>query len=107
MSSIRRLMHMLVVVACAGLALGAGSAVADPPGRVARLAYIQGPVSFAPAGEDEWVVAEINRPLIAGDRVYTDAGARTELQIGSSAIRLGASTSANLLNMDDRIAQVQ
>jgi hypothetical protein len=107
MSSIRTLMRMLVVLACTGLALGSGSAAADPPARVARLAYIQGPVSFAPAGEDEWVVAEINRPLIAGDRLYTDAGARTELQIGASAIRLGASTSATLLNMDDRIAQLQ
>jgi hypothetical protein len=57
MSSLRKLMHMLVVLACAGLALGAGSAAADPPARVARLAYIQGPVSFAPAGEDEWVFA--------------------------------------------------
>src|SRR5215468_430654 len=107
MSSLRKLMYMLVVLACGGLALGAGSAMADPPARVARLAYVQGPVSFAPSGEDEWVVAEINRPLIAGDRLYTDAGARTELQIGSSAIRLGASTSATLLNMDDRIAQLQ
>jgi hypothetical protein len=107
MSSIRKLMHMLAVLACAGLALGVGNAVADPPARVARLAYIQGPVSFAPAGEDEWVVAEANRPLIAGDRLYTDAGARTELQIGSAAIRLGASTSATLLNMDDQIAQLQ
>ena len=107
MSSIRKLMRVLVVLACAGLVLGAESAVADPPARVARLAYIQGPVSFAPAGEDDWVVAEINRPLIAGDRLYTDVGARTELQIGSSAIRLGASTSATLLNMDDQIAQLQ
>ena len=107
MSSIRKLMRVLVVLTCAGLAFGAGSAVADPPARVARLAYIQGPVSFAPAGEDEWVVAEANRPLIAGDRLYTDAGARTELQIGSAAVRLGASTSATVLNMDDQIAQFQ
>jgi len=36
----------------------------DPPSRVARLAYIRGTVSFVPAGENEWVEAQINRPLI-------------------------------------------
>ena len=29
----------------------------DPPGRVGRLNYIQGSVSFRPAGEDDWVTA--------------------------------------------------
>ena len=34
----------------------------DPPGRVARLGYMQGSVSFQPAGESEWVEAVANRP---------------------------------------------
>jgi hypothetical protein len=54
----------------------AGWASADPPARVARLGYISGAVSFSPAGEDNWVEARINRPLIAGDRLWVDAGAR-------------------------------
>ncbi len=85
----------------------AGVASADPPTRVARLSYISGAVSFAPAGENEWVQATINRPLITGDRVWVDAGARAELQIGSAAIRMSGSTSVTLLNLDDRILQVQ
>ena len=32
----------------------------DPPGRVARLNYMQGSVSFRPAGEDDWVTAVPN-----------------------------------------------
>src|ERR1700719_4469972 len=107
MLSIRKLMRTLLVLVCAELALVAGNAVADPPTRVARLAYMQGPVSFAPAGEDEWVVATPNRPLVTGDRIWSDAAARTELQIGSAAIRFGASTSATVLNLDDRIAQFE
>src|SRR6476660_7462849 len=105
MPSIRNLMRTVLVVACAQLAIFAGAAIADPPARVARLAYVQGPVSFAPAGEDEWVVATPNRPLVPGDRVWSDAAARTEFQVGSAVLRLGASTSATVLNLDDRIAQ--
>jgi hypothetical protein len=82
-------------------------AAADPPARVARLANIGGAVSFSPAGEDEWTYATPNRPLITGDRVWADAGARAELQIGSLALRLGSQTSVTILNLDDRVAQFQ
>jgi hypothetical protein len=85
----------------------AGMASADPPTRVARLGYITGAVSFSPAGENEWLLAAVNRPLITGDRLWVDARARAELQIGSAVIRMGASTSVTLLNLEDRVAQVQ
>ncbi len=84
-----------------------GVANADPPARVARLGYVNGPVSFSPAGDDDWVQAGLNRPLVTGDRLWADAGARTELQMGSAAIRLSAMTSVTLLNLDDRIVQLQ
>ncbi len=87
--------------------LFAGAASADPPGRVARLGYISGAVSFSPAGDDNWVQAPLNRPLITGDRLWVDNGARAELQIGSTIFRLGAATSVTLLNLDDRVAQLQ
>ena len=82
------------------------ASMADPPARVARLSFFSGPVSFSPAGEDEWVLATPNRPLITGDRLWSDAGGRAELQAGNVAIRLGASTSVNVLNLDDRNAQI-
>jgi hypothetical protein len=81
--------------------------VADPPSRVARLSVIQGAVSFVPSGENDWVPAEINRPLISGDKLWTDNGARAELQIGSSAIRVDAQTSFNFLDLDDNMAQIE
>ena len=85
----------------------AGWASADPPERVARLGYISGAVSFSPAGEDDWVEAGINRPLITGDRLWVDDGARAELQIGSAVFYMGGGTSVTLLNLDDRVAQLQ
>src|SRR5665647_680473 len=85
----------------------AALACADPSGRVARLAYTSGAVSFSPAGEDVWVQATRNRPLITGDHLWADVDARAELQIGSAAIHLDGSTSATLLNLDDSVAQVQ
>jgi uncharacterized protein DUF6600/FecR-like protein len=85
----------------------AGWATADPPSRVARLGYMTGAVSWSPAGENDWVLATMNRPLITGDRLWVDARARAELQVGSAVIRMSGSTSVTLLNLEDRVAQVQ
>lgn len=84
-----------------------GWALADPPSRVARLAYVSGAASFSPGGERDWGRAVVNRPMITGDRLWVDDGARAELQLGAAAIRVGGATSITLLNLDDRIAQVQ
>ncbi|MEP7283476.1 MAG: DUF6600 domain-containing protein, partial [Rubrivivax sp.] len=71
------------------------------------MAFVSGTVSFSPAGHPGWVRAAVNRPLTTGDRLWTDANSRAEVQIGGAAIRMGPSTSLVLLNLDDRIAQVQ
>jgi hypothetical protein len=84
-----------------------GWAQADPPSRVARVGYMTGAVSFSPAGESDWVQASVNRPLTTGDRLWADAGARAEVQIGGAMIRLHAETGVSILNLDDQIAQVQ
>ena len=85
----------------------ASAAYADPPGRVARLEHTQGAVSYSPAGEDAWISVVRNRPLIRGDRLWTDRDARAEFQVGSAAIRLDSNTSVEILDLSDRIAQVQ
>lgn len=92
-----------------GIAMLAFSAwaSADPPSRVARLGYMSGAVTFSPAGEDDWVQASINRPLTTGDRLWADRGARAEIQVGAAMIRMNAGTSVSVLNLDDRIAQLQ
>jgi hypothetical protein len=79
----------------------------DPPGRVARLSYANGAVSFNPAGTDDWTSAVVNRPLTIGDKLWTDSGARAELNLGTAAIRLGDQTGFSFLNLDDRATQIQ
>jgi hypothetical protein len=79
----------------------------DPPSRVGRLSFIRGAVSFVPAGENDWVEAQVNRPLITGDKLWTDQDSRAELEIGSSAIRIDEQTSFDFLNLDDQTAQVE
>ncbi|KWF67886.1 DUF6600 domain-containing protein [Burkholderia pseudomultivorans] len=79
----------------------------DPPGRVARLNYLSGAVTTEPAGTDTWSYAAVNRPLTTGDQLWNDAGARSELHIGSTAVRLGESTSLSVLNLDDSTTQLK
>jgi hypothetical protein len=79
----------------------------DPPGRVARLKYLRGPVSFQPAGDSDWVAAAVNRPTTTGDRFWTDAAARAELSLGSATIRLAGNTGFSFLNLDDRTVQIE
>ncbi len=77
-SGYNRIVALVLGVAAFALA---GWASADPPTRVARLGYADGAVSFSPAGENDWVLATLNRPLVTGDRLWADAGARAELQV--------------------------
>jgi hypothetical protein len=79
----------------------------DPPGRVARLGYLQGSVSFLPAGETDWVGAVPNRPMSTGDQLWTDENSRAEVQLGSAAIRLAPLTTFSFLNLDDDTVQIQ
>jgi uncharacterized protein DUF6600 len=79
----------------------------DPPGRVARLNYIQGSISFQPGGETDWVQANPNRPLTTGDNLWADRNSRGELHIGSSSIRIASETGISFLNLDDRTVQIQ
>jgi hypothetical protein len=98
-----------IVAASLGAALlsAGASALADPPSRIARLAYISGPVSLAPAGENNWEYGSLNRPLIPGDRLWVEPGARDEVQVGGAALRMDGNTLVTLLNMDDRVTQLQ
>jgi hypothetical protein len=79
----------------------------DPPGRVARLGYMEGSVSFQPAGEDDWVGAVPNRPMTTGDKLWADQDSRAEVQLGSAVIRLAPNTGFSFLNLDDNTVQIQ
>jgi hypothetical protein len=93
---------------CTGLAPGAyAQEGGDPPSRIARVAYVQGAVSFQPAGTQDWVAAPINRPLTTGDTIYGDQDSRAELQLGDSVMRLASGSELSFVNLADTVTQVQ
>ena len=100
----------LLALVFAALLLAPNRAVADdddPPGRVARLSYSKGEVSFSPAGTDDWVSAVLNRPLTIGDKLWTDKDGRAELQVGTAVLYLSGETGFSFLNLDDHMMQVR
>ena len=78
----------------------------DPPNRVARLSYMENAVSFEPAGENDWSQATLNYPLTSGDRLWTDANARAELETGNVAIRMWQQTDLTTTNLTDQLLQL-
>jgi hypothetical protein len=83
----------------------AAQPVVDPPSRVARLGYVDGEVTVAPAGTEEWAEAVLNRPLTSGDRLWVESGGRAELQIGSAAVYLDGDTGFGFIELDDGVLQ--
>jgi hypothetical protein len=89
-----------------GLAAFGAAAQGDPPGRVGRLNHAEGAVTFAPAGDNEFIDADLNRPLTRGDKLWTDKGSRAEIQVGSSAVRMDGQTRLEVLALDDQSTQL-
>ena len=99
----------LVFLAClltcfAGASLWADQG--DPPGRVARLSTTQGNVSLQPSGESDWSQATLNYTVTTGDRLYTDQGARAELEVGPFAVRMSEATDLTMANLKDQLMQL-
>jgi hypothetical protein len=89
---------------------GVGTAAASPlpapvsapalPERAGRLADFEGSVWLFDTQEGRWSPALRNRALTEGDRVATDPGARAELRVGSTALRLGSATELEVVRLD-------
>jgi uncharacterized protein DUF6600 len=98
------------LAALIGLAAGhyvrAQEPVVDPPGRVARLSLMDGDVSVAPAGTEEWADGVLNRPITSGDRLSVGADGRAELQVGTASVHLDRTTSFEFIELDDDVMQM-
>ncbi|HEX2495091.1 MAG TPA: DUF6600 domain-containing protein [Steroidobacter sp.] len=100
---------LIVLIALAGAISATANAQddeVDPPGRVARLSLIDGEVSFAPAGTEEWAEAVLNRPITSEDRLSVGVNGRAELQVGSAAIYLDQNTQFGFIELDDDVMQM-
>lgn len=95
-----------LVVACFGLANISAHANdeadgPDPSSRVARISFLRGPVYVQTGDDSSWSDATINRPLTSGDQLWTDKQGRSELQMGSTTIQVGANTQLRIAELND------
>lgn len=79
----------------------------NPPSRVARISFIDGSVSLQPGGTGDWGLAQRNRPVTIGDKIWVDKDSRAELQAGQIAIHLGSMTALSFLNLDQNVTQIR
>ena len=73
----------------------------DPPARVGRIALTQGEVSISTGSGDSASNALVNWPITSSNTVTTAPGARTELRVGSTAIRLDGDSRLDVDRLDD------
>lgn len=79
----------------------------DPPGRAGRVALVEGTVWVYTPDSGEWIAAQRNQVLTGGDRIATDPGARAELEVGSTTVRLDGQTELDLRQLDDERLTMQ
>ncbi|HET7248250.1 MAG TPA: DUF6600 domain-containing protein [Gemmatimonadales bacterium] len=106
MFTIATLLLMQAAPAPAAVAL---SDSGDPPGRVARIALLEGSVALQPSGEtgaSSWSDASINYALTSGDRLYAERGGRAELQVGNCTLRINGVADLTIATLTDDFLQV-
>lgn len=81
--------------------------VADPAGRIGRVAWVAGAVSLSNPRTGEAFQVPVNQPLTSGDILRTERGARAEIQIGSAIVRLDGESELDLAQIDDERIRLQ
>jgi hypothetical protein len=79
----------------------------DPPGRVGRLAFVEGTVSFHDDEENGWTKAVVNTPLTTGDALWTEPNSRSEVSLAGTRIRMDGSTELDMSQIDDNQVRLQ
>ncbi|MET1026955.1 MAG: DUF6600 domain-containing protein [Dongiaceae bacterium] len=77
----------------------------DPPGRVGRLAQIDGTVSFHTADQTTWQAATPNYPITTGNALWADNGAHAIVDVAGNAISLDSDTELDIDHLDDQAFQ--
>jgi hypothetical protein len=73
----------------------------DVPGRVGRIAHMEGTVSVYQDAETGWEKGYINSPFTSENSVWTDVESRAELRVAGTAIRLDQTTQIDVVRLDD------
>lgn len=89
------------------LALPDAAVALEPePTRVGRISAVEGDARIS-YGEDAEAAeaATVNYPVTAGARIFMAPGARAEVRIGSSALRLNGQAILDVVTLEERLAQ--
>ena len=100
----------LALVSAVALFLARPASAEDDAGvrqTVARVAYVSGNVAFSRGDDpDHWQDVLINVPLTLGDRLWTEKGARVELQVAGARLFVAPETQLSILDLRDDVAQL-
>jgi hypothetical protein len=109
MIDVRRALTFLVVgsLGYAGASYAQVPSPNDPSGRVGRLAFLQGTVSFHDADRTDWAPAIVNMPVTRGDAVWTEPNAHSEVSIAGTRVRMDGATQLSMLELDDTQTRMQ
>ena len=73
-----------------------------------RLSFIDGEVSYWRPGAEDWVPAQINTALAAGDSLYAGENGNVEVELGTRAfIRAGSGTELGIESLETGYLQVR
>lgn len=73
----------------------------EPPGRVGRVSLAQGQVSISGDVGETGQDAVVNWPVTSRNTITTAPGARTEVRIGSTSVRLDGDSALEVTELDD------
>jgi hypothetical protein len=76
-------------------------ALADAPARVGRIALAEGKVGISAQDGEGAEAALVNWPVTSSNQITTERGARTEIRVGSTAIRLDGDSALDVTELDD------
>lgn len=100
-----KLRRILLLVALAVPTLAWGEAPV-PSERVARLSYVEGEVRLQ--GEREPAPTTLpDRPLLAGDRLFTGHGGLAEFALGTATIRLDERSTLSIVELDATTIRIE
>lgn len=93
--------RILKTVTFAVLAAWSVLALAEAPARVGRISMAQGQVTVAGELGEESNAAVVNWPVTSRNQITTGRDARTEIRVGSTAVRLDADSALDVTELDD------
>ena len=93
-------MLLSVIAALAAWSISVG-AYADVPGRVGRIAFMEGDVQSYSENDPQWKVAYVNQPITSRNSVFTGDTGRAELSVGSTTLAMDAGSQVDIQELDD------